>query len=357
MKITSLFLLAAAFHDGAYAADDAVKIVAQNWSSAQVMARIAEKIITEQLETPAEVVTVGSSDSFPQLAAGDMHLAFEMWNSGRTPEQLALIDSEDIDRVGELGVTGQVGWFVPSYVLDNNPELASWEAYQSEDTAALFATDSTAPNGRFLGVDPTWAQHDTEIISNLGFPFVVEYSGSEEASLEALANAVANQEYILMYWWTPTAAVTQYDLKQVALPPVTEECTASAAAGDGKYSCAYPEDPLFKLAWGGLEDAHPAIHAFAQEFEISTETQLELIPPVEVDGEDPAAVAADWVENNEATWKPWVDAAMQATGAGDAEDDGEGEAEVQGDTSSSTTRSFGFIVTATILASLVFFCV
>ena len=49
MKITSLFLLAAAFRDGAYAADDTVKIVAQNWPSAKVMARIAEQIITDEL--------------------------------------------------------------------------------------------------------------------------------------------------------------------------------------------------------------------------------------------------------------------------------------------------------------------
>ena len=74
-------------------------------------------------------------------------------------------------------------------------------------------------------------------------------------------------------------------------------------------------------------------------------------------GKIPPQSPLTWVENNEAIWKPWVEAAMKATDAGDAEDDGQGDAEMPGDTSSSTTRSFGFIATATILVSLVFVCI
>lgn len=349
MKIRSLFLLAVSFFgspNGAYA-DDTVKIVAQNWSAARLMARIAEQIIADNLDTAVEVVEMGTGDALPQLASGDVHLALEMWNSGRLPEQLALIDSGEVGRVGDLGVVGQVGWFVPSYVLESNPELASWEAFQSKETAALFATDSTAPLGRFLGVDPSWGSYDEEIIENLGMPFVVEYAGSEKAAIEALANAVAKQEFIVMYWWTPTAAVAQFDLKQVALPPITDECTTSAATADGKYSCAYPEDPLFKLTWPGLQDAHPTIHAFAQEFAVTNEIQLELIPRVEVNGEDPASVAADWVENNQAIWEPWVEVALQAGDTGDPGDEGE--------TSSSSMQSLSSIATAVLPMALIWF--
>ena len=40
-------------------------------------------------DTATEVVDMGTADAIPQLASGDVHLAIEMWNSGRLPEQLA----------------------------------------------------------------------------------------------------------------------------------------------------------------------------------------------------------------------------------------------------------------------------
>jgi glycine betaine/proline transport system substrate-binding protein len=117
---------------------------------------------------------------------------------------------------------------------------------------------------------------------------------------------VAAEEPILMYWWTPTAAVAAYDLQMVELPEYTEECGASAAAGDGGVDCDYPEDVLYKAASAMLEEKDPAVFSFLQNFTITNEDQLGMLPAVEIDGEDPAEVAAQWVADNEDVWSAWL---------------------------------------------------
>ena len=112
----------------------------------------------------------------------------------------------------------------------------------------------------------------------------------------------AAQEPIVMYWWTPTAAVAKYDLVNVLLPDYSEDCYADPAAID----CDYPEDVLFKAASAQLEEKAPEVLAFLEAFTITTEDQLSMLPAVEIDGEDAADVAARWIAENEDVWSAWL---------------------------------------------------
>jgi len=104
-----------------------------------------------------------------------------------------------------------------------------------------------------------------------------------------------------MYWWTPTAAVGKYHLQQVKLPAYTAGCADDPAMT----ACDYPSDPLMKLASAKLEAKNPQVWAMLQKVQITDEVQLALLPAVEIDQRDPAAVAAEWIAANEAVWGPW----------------------------------------------------
>lgn len=204
--------------------------------------------------------------------------------------------------IGELGAIGKIGWFVPQYVIDEHPELATWEGFADPANAALFATAETGDLGRFLGTDPSYSQYDEAIIANLGLPFQVVFSGSEPATVAELDTRFAAGEPIVMYWWTPTAAVAKYELVNVALPEYTAECYADPAAID----CDYPEDVLVKVASSQLADKAPDVLGFLEAFTITTDDQLGMLPAVEIDGEDAADVAAAWIADNEAVWSSWL---------------------------------------------------
>ncbi|MGB5755271.1 MAG: glycine betaine ABC transporter substrate-binding protein [Acidimicrobiales bacterium] len=286
---------------------ETITLVVNPWSASRLNVEVAKKIIETELGNPVEITEVDENDAmFTGLADGTLDAVLEVWPSGVTDAETAFIDDGSVNRIGDLGAIGKIGWFVPKYVIDENPDLASWEGFKDPANAALFATAETGDNGRFLGTDPSYSQYDEQIIENLGLPLEVQFSGSEPATVAELDARSAAGEPIVLYWWTPTAAVAKYDLVNVELPAYNDDCGASAAAGDGGVDCDYPEDVLFKAASAKLADKDPAVYAFLENFTITTEDQLSMLPAMEIDGEDPAKVAADWVDANADTWKAWL---------------------------------------------------
>lgn len=52
--------------------------------------------------------------------------------------------------------------------------------------------------------DPSWVQHDEQIISNLDLPFQVVWTGSEDALLAEVSSAYSRQEPVLFFFYSPT---------------------------------------------------------------------------------------------------------------------------------------------------------
>jgi glycine betaine/proline transport system substrate-binding protein len=282
--------------------DATINIVANAWTASALNAEIAAQLIESELGYDAEIIAIDENTMFTGLSDGSLDVALELWPSGITEDEQAFIDDGSVVDIGELGAIGKIGWFVPQYVIDEHPELATWEGFQDPELAALFATAETGDLGRFLGTDPSYSQYDEAIIANLGLPFEVVFSGSEPATVAELDARVAAGEPIVMYWWTPTAAVAKYELVNVLLPEYTEECYADPAAID----CDYPEDVLIKVASSQLADKAPEVQTFLEAFTITTDDQLSMLPSVEIDGEDAADVAAQWITDHEDVWSTWL---------------------------------------------------
>jgi glycine betaine/proline transport system substrate-binding protein len=312
--VIALAVVAAACGDGTGDAGDggngddnpSISLVVNPWTASRLNAEVAKVIIEQELGNTVEITEIDENAMFTGMADGTLDAVLEIWPSGVTEDEQAFIDEGSVVNLGDLGAVGKIGWFVPSYVVEENPELATWEGFQDSELASMFSTAETGENGRFLGTDPSYSQYDEQIIENLGLPLQVVFSGSEPATVAELDARVAANEPIVMYWWTPTAAVAAYDLVNVELPEYTDECGESAAAGDGGVDCDYPEDVLFKAASGELEEKDADVFAFLEAFTITTEDQLEMLPAVEIDGEEPAAVAEQWVADHEDVWSAWL---------------------------------------------------
>ena len=281
---------------------ETIKIARNNWSASAVETEIVKILIEENLGNPVEIVDIDENAMFAGISAGDLHANVEVWPSGVTPDEQAFIDDGSIVNVGELGTIGKIGWFVPQYVLDAYPALAtSWDALKDPAVAKGFATAATGSNGRFLGMDASFSQYDEAIIKNLGLPFEVQFSGSEAATQAEIAALAANKTPLIMYYWTPSGAVGKYNLKNVALPKPTVDCATAADKCDGDY----PEDVLFKIVSAKLKDTDAKVYSFFEKFKITTDDQLAFLAPVDIDGRSAAEVAREWVDNNKDVWSAW----------------------------------------------------
>jgi glycine betaine/proline transport system substrate-binding protein len=282
-----------------------IKLVENPWTGSQVNVAVAKVIIEKELGYPVEIVTLDENAQWPALASGDLHASLEVWLSGHADNVAKYIDEQKtVEDGGLLGPVGVIGWFMPSYLLKDHPELATWEGFKDPANAALFSTAETGDKGQYLAGDQSWVQYDDQIIENLGLPFEVVTAGSEEAILAALDSAYSREDALVFYFWTPHSIHAQYDLTQVELPPYSDECYAKAEAGG--VDCAYPADELFKIFWGELKNEAPDVYTVLKNLNYSTADQISMMAAVELDGKTPLEAAQIWVDANEAVWKAWL---------------------------------------------------
>ena len=79
---------------------------------------------------------------------------------------------------------------MPTYVLEEHPELATWEGLKDPELAKLFATAESGDLGQFLMGDPSYVSYDEQIIANLELPLKFVVAGSEAARITAIQQAV-----------------------------------------------------------------------------------------------------------------------------------------------------------------------
>ncbi len=282
------------------AGGETIMLVENPWPASELNVAVAKIIIEAELGNPVEIVALDENAQWDALAAGDVDASLEVWPSGHSERITEYIGNlGTVVDGGPLGPVGEIGWFVPTYVVDANPALATWEGYT--DAAADFSSAETGELGRFLGADPSWVQYDEAIIQNLDLPFQVVWTGSEDALLAEVSSAYARQEPVLLYFYSPHAVFQQMDLTQVELPAYSDECYADPAQVD----CAYPQDNLMKIFSAQLEAKDPTVFEFLSNMNYGSEAQIEMLAMLN-DGMSVEEAAQAWMDAHEDVWRAWL---------------------------------------------------
>ena len=284
-----------------------IKLAENSWTGSSVNVNVAKELLETKLGYKVEIVTVDENAQWPAISKGDLSASLEVWPSGATHQaglKQYVAGDKTVANLGELGVVGKISWYVPKYVVDEHPELATWEGFKKPELAGLFKTAETGDVGQFLTGDPAWVQYDEEIIKNLGLPLKVVSAGSEQAVLAALDGAYSRKQPILFYLWTPHSIHNKYELVAVKLPDYTDDCYAEANAG--KKACDYPQDVLFKIGNAKLKEAAPDAYALLSNMTYAAADQIAMIADVELNKKSAADAAKAWVEKNEAVWSKWL---------------------------------------------------
>ncbi len=284
-----------------------LKLAENNWTGSSINVNVAKILLEEQLGYKVELVTIDENLQWAALGKGDISASLEVWPSGHAANVKQYIDDQKVvENLGPLGVVGKISWYVPTYVVQEHPELATIDGFKKPEDIALFKTAESGDKGQFLAGDPSWVQYDEDIIKNNSLDLKVVRAGSEQAVLAALDSAYSRKQPILFYFWTPHSIHAKYDLTAVKLPEYTDGCYEKAASGG--VSCDYPKDVLFKIAWGDLKNKAPDAYQFLKNMQYTDKDQIGMIAAVELDKKTAEQAARDWVSKNESVWKAWIPA-------------------------------------------------
>ena len=214
-----------------------LRIAVNPWTGSAVNANVAKILLEREYGYTVELVDIDENAQFPEMASDKIDASLEVWPSGHAADINRYIEGRrggplrdgGIIDARELGLIGNIGWWIPTYLVEEDPELARWQGLRGKEDLV---------NGEFLAGDPTFVSYDREIIKNLGLNLKVVNTGSERALLRAIDEAYSAKRPFLTYFYTPHWAHRKYDRTEVQLPPTTRSARRRRAIATARATTA-----------------------------------------------------------------------------------------------------------------------
>ena len=313
MRLKTLVAATALFGGAGAAVADDVIIGVPNWASVRGTAHILKVALEENLGLSVALQNGSNPVIFEAMDSGAMHVHPEVW----LPNQQNLHDTFVIEK-------GTVT-FNPNAVLAEQHICATKDTQERTGISSLsdltdptiasqFDTDGDGLGEVWIGA-AGWASTNVEKIRAKTYGYAETMNLMEMDETLALAqvdNAIAQDENIVFYCYTPHHMFSLYDLVKLEEPPF------DAAEWDVKQPTDDPnwlENSMAGTAWDStklhvfysraLEEQHPAAAAMLANVELNTEHVNGIVYALSVDGRDPDEFAREWVAENSDLVDSW----------------------------------------------------
>ncbi|MEU2221899.1 ABC transporter substrate-binding protein [Streptomyces sp. NPDC012751] len=276
-----------------------VTLSVQSWVGAQSDAAVAQYILEHKLGYRVDTVQVDEVPAWDALSQGRVDALLEDWGHPEQ-EKRYVEDKKTVTRGGGLGVTGHIGWFVPTYLAKRHPDITDWR--NLDKYAPLFRTAESGGKGQLMDGSPSYVTNDKALVKNLGLDYQVVFAGSEAAQITQIKQFAKERKPFLTYWYSPQWLFEKVPMTEVRLPPYKEGCDADAA----KVACAYPHTPLRKYLNADFAKSGGEAAAFLKRFRWTTEDQNEVSLLIAERKLSPQEAAEKWVDSHPEVWKRWL---------------------------------------------------
>ncbi len=289
----------------AYADCGEVSITEMNWASAAVVTNVSKFLMEQGYGCD---VTVVPSSTVPSLASvsetGKPDIVTELWING-APSYNDLQEAGTIVTLGDVLSDGGVeGWWIPTYLVEAHPELATVEGVLANPELL---------DSRFHNCPDGWGcKNINEALSKAfdleGNGFEVFQHGSGETMATSIAAAFENQEPWIGYYWAPTSVLGKYPMTLVDLGehnPEVHACNADPECEEvGKSS--YPVGPVKTVVTTTFQEENPDIAALMSNVSFTNTQMGEVLAWQEANNASAEEAAVYFLSNNSDVWSGWI---------------------------------------------------
>ena len=299
----------------AFAQDDQcgeVSITQMNWASASVVTNVANFILEQGYGCDVSIVP---SDTVPAVTSvaenGEPDIVTELWTNSTGDVYQRLKDEGKIEEVGAVLEPGGVeGWWVPAYLVEEHPELATIEGVLAHPDWV---------GGMFNNCPEGWGCRVMN--DNLLPAFGVEEAGIEvfnhgsgETLATSMASAYENEEPWFGYYWAPTAPLGRYDMVSVDMGEFNEEAHLAAQNQDatdvGRTS--FPAAPVMTAVTTDFAEDHADLVEFLGNMTFPVDTMNEIVAWMDENSASGEEGAVYFLTNHQDIWGGWInDAATE----------------------------------------------
>ncbi|MER5400030.1 ABC transporter substrate-binding protein [Streptomyces sp. NPDC002599] len=276
-----------------------VTLSVQSWVGAQANVSVARYLLEHELGYRVDTVQVDEVPAWDALSQGRVDAILEDWGHP-DQEKRYVQDKRTIAPGGDLGVTGHIGWYVPTYFAKRHPDVTDWK--NLDKYADQMRTPESGGKGQLLDGSPSYVTNDKALVTNLKLDYQVVFAGSEAAQITQMKQFAKERKPFLTYWYSPQWLFEKIPMTEVKLPAYEEGCDADAA----KVACAYPHTPLKKYLNADFAKTGGKAAAFLKNFKWTTEDQNEVSLMIANDKLTPQEAARKWADRHRSTWRSWL---------------------------------------------------
>ncbi|WP_406378410.1 ABC transporter substrate-binding protein [Streptomyces sp. NBC_00197] len=276
-----------------------VTLSVQSWVGAQANVGVAQYLLEHELGYRVDTVQVDEVPAWDALSQGRVDAILEDWGHP-DQEKRYVTDKKTIAPGGDLGVTGHIGWYVPTYFAKQHPDVTNWKNLNKY--ADQLRTPESGGKGQLLDGSPSYVTNDKALVNNLKLNYQVVFAGSEAAQITQMKQFAKEKKPFLTYWYSPQWLFEKVPMTEVKLPAYKEGCDTDAA----KVACAYPHTPLQKYLNADFAKTGGKAAAFLKKFKWTTEDQNEVSLMIANDKLTPQEAAKKWVDQHRSTWRAWL---------------------------------------------------
>ncbi|AYL37801.1 ABC transporter substrate-binding protein [Streptomyces fungicidicus] len=276
-----------------------VTLSVQSWVGAQANVAVAQYLLEHELGYRVDTVQVDEVPAWDALSQGRVDAILEDWGHPEQ-ERRYVRDKKTIVPGGDLGVTGHIGWYVPTYFAERHPDVTDWKNLNKY--ADRFRTPESGGKGQLMDGSPSYVTNDKALVKNLKLDYRVVFAGSEAAQITQIKQFAKERKPFLTYWYTPQWLSEKVPMTEVKLPAYEEGCDADPE----KVACAYPVTPLQKYLNADFAGHGGEAADFLERFRWTTEDQNEVSLLIAEQKLSPRDAARKWVDGHESTWRKWL---------------------------------------------------
>jgi glycine betaine/proline transport system substrate-binding protein len=242
------------------------------------------------------------------VRSGDLDFACESWPT-YSPSKDKYVKKfggdGSVAYLGETGIVGVSGYFVPRYVIEGDPERGipasapGLKSYKDLNRyKQLFKSLESGDRGNLIGCPvAAWLCEDQERLDRLGVDFHAQALGSETAHWAEIQAKYKRGEPFLAYAWAPHWIHAALDLVEIELPPYDEaKWPATNWAQDVTFFHGNPK----------FAKENPEVVQLLKNMNLTNSMQAGMIYEVDVKKRDVEEVVDEWMEKNESIWRKWL---------------------------------------------------
>ncbi len=292
-----------------------VTIADMNWSSATLIANVDRFILEHGYGCDAELVP---GDTMPtgtsMTEKGEPDIAPELWSNSIKEALDKAVAEQRLRYAGKaLSDGGEEGFWVPKYLVEKNPELATIQGII--DNASLFEHPEDPDSAAFYGCPAGWNCQISSgnlfkalKLEDAGFDLLDPGSGAGLSG--SIAKSYERQEPWFGYYWAPTAVLGKYEMVKVDFgsgvdPEMFKGCITQAECDEPGVTM-YPPSLVHTVTTESFANRAPAAYDYLSRRSFANADMNALLAWMEDNQADGDVAMEHFLTEFEGTWSGWV---------------------------------------------------